>query len=272
MANPPRNKGTGATWTELGDITSPRVINAHKMMHLAQTRRVAGHQKANRAAGAARTRYEPRHDRDNWQLRADLFAELEMRSICIGQGAYDVDACAAPDGSNALCDAWWSVADSCLLNGWAGRNIWCNPVYRAAQITNTLHHFLGCWKSAPYTTSATFVLPMWEDQEWFQLVRDQFEEVARFPAGSMLFSRPPDVPGDERVYVGPTKWPVIIVESAGWNAQLLHREWPGAKSNSHQHGTQKMSRMRLMESLGSLQPTAQRARKVMMLLPQWRNK
>jgi hypothetical protein len=125
------------------------VINAHKMMHQAQTRRVAGHQKANRAAGGARTRYEPRQDRDNWQLRADLFAELERRSICTGQGAYDVDAYAAPDGSNAWCDAWWSVADSCLLNGWAGRNIWCNQVYRAAQIIDMLHQFLGCWKSAP---------------------------------------------------------------------------------------------------------------------------
>ena len=206
-------QGEENRWT-LRAITHPEVVQAHQRMHLAQQCRVAGHKKANRAVGAEVIDYDARQDQDNWQVRADLFYECEENAIAVGDGAYEVDACAAFDGSNALCDVWWSLADPCCSHEWVGRNTWCNMPYQSGAILEILQHFLACWSRSPYTTSATFVLPEWRDQEWFPIVAGELEVIARFPAGTMLFSRPPDSPGDERVYVGPTRWPTVIARKS----------------------------------------------------------
>ena len=203
------------TW----DQTAPTEIKAaHEQMAHLQSMRVAAHEKVQRAAGVAPVQHEPRADRDDWQVRPDKFLEYEQMSVEDGGGMFEVDACAAPDGSNAMTDVWWHVGDDCRRHDWAGKNVWANIPYQpepqSTLMGEILQHFLKCWERSPYTTSATFVLPAWEDQTWFALVRDHFVLVERVPKGTMFFSRPAETPRGRRLYVGPTRWDVVVVRKA----------------------------------------------------------
>ena len=149
-------------------------------------------------------------DDQDWQLLAAVFT-----SLAASWGPFAVDACSDPLGRNSHCDVYWSALNSCLTHSWAGLHVYCNPPFRAAG--DVLRHFLGCHASAPATTSAVFVLPVWPAESWWRCLAGGCV-VGYYPPGSPLFtlpdwrlsSRANPVPR-RRVSQGPTPWPVLMV-------------------------------------------------------------
>ena len=160
------------------------------------------------------SQHSPTRDTDDWQFDADLFWEYYDRF-----GPFSIDACADNQGKNSqLYGAFWCPKDSCLEHAWNGLNVWCNPPWRI--IEPILHHFLECKEQQPYDTHAVFVLPNWPWQPWYPTVMQHFDVVDYFPAGSQLFTAPLVDPlhesplvKAERVSMGPTRWPVMVVMS-----------------------------------------------------------
>lgn len=70
-----------------------------------------------------------------------------------------------------------------------------------------LQHYQQCKQSAPSTTTATIVLPVWSKASWWPIVRN-WKPVKFFPKGTPLFLGTGD--RDSRPKL-PTKWPVVVL-------------------------------------------------------------
>ena len=152
------------------------------------------------------------YDRDDWRVFPAIFALLSA-----ALGPFDKDACADPSGSNSLCDSWWSSLDPALSHPWTSLFLWVNPIFSdwPAYVT----HFLAASRESPYTTSAVFVLPVWEKQEVQWRCLKKARVLGFFPAGSSLFDAPVRInqDSDARHNIGPTPFPVIVL----WFPQAL---------------------------------------------------
>jgi hypothetical protein len=149
-------------------------------------------------------------DDQDWRLDPQVHALLHAR-----WGPFHVDACSDPLGRNAFYPTFWSELDSCLLHSWGGRHVYCNPPFRAAE--EVLRHFWTCFWTAPQSSSAVFVLPVWTTASWWRLLRGGVV-VGYFPAGRSLFTAPDWRSADRanplprtRLHRGPTRWPVVFV-------------------------------------------------------------
>ena len=83
-------------------------------------------------------------------------------------------------------------------------------------ILHFLIRFLVCKIRSPLGTAALFVLPVWVGCPFWDLVVAYgriFEVVARYPAGTRLFTSPNQA-GPMRKDCGPTRWPVVVVRVA----------------------------------------------------------
>ena len=149
-------------------------------------------------------------DDQDWRLSPSVFQLLSSL-----WGPFSVDACSDPLGRNSHCEVFWSALDSCLDRNWAGLHVYCNAPFRA--VGAVLSHFLTCRASAPASTSAVFVLPVWLTESWWRLLAGGVV-VGLYPVGSCLFTLPDwrmasrrnPVPG-RRTSQGPTPWPVLMV-------------------------------------------------------------
>lgn len=70
-----------------------------------------------------------------------------------------------------------------------------------------LQHYQQCKASAPTTTSATIVLPVWSKASWWPIVRD-WKPLKFFPKGTPLFYAAEQ--GGSRPKL-PTKCPVVVL-------------------------------------------------------------
>jgi hypothetical protein len=79
-------------------------------------------------------------------------------------GDLEVDACADPEGRNAVMKEFWSDA---LAAVWDGRKVWCNPPYNSGSIAvaEILQHFHESRQRDP-TSQALFFLPMFTGAKW----------------------------------------------------------------------------------------------------------
>ena len=150
----------------------------------------------------------PTRDTDDWQFDPHLF-DRYYRAI-----PFDVDACADNNGDNAQMRRFWCPRDSCLQHSWAGLAVYCNPPWRL--IDQILSHYLAQQELDMDGTLAVFVLPVWPWAPWYPTVMQHFDIMDYFPAGSQLFTAPSPDPAtpSQRVYMGPTRWPVMVVVSA----------------------------------------------------------
>ena len=149
-------------------------------------------------------------DDQDWQLRGVLFAQLDAE-----WGPFDVDACCDVLGHNAHCPVFWSELNSCLEHCWAGKRVYCNPPFRAAE--DILRHFHACWQRAPGASSAVFILPVWPSERWWRLLSGG-RVVAYWPPGSSVFTSPDWRLASKRVPLpqqradrGVTRWPAVAV-------------------------------------------------------------
>lgn len=162
-------------------------------------------------------------------------------------GPFTVDACADPEGKNALAKKFYHSQKSFLKANVEGENVWLNVPFRRAQ--RFLKHYLECKERAPTQTSAVIVLPKWEQKPWWQLTQG-FRLLRTYPAGSRLFTAPPLAPGEPRVDMGPTKWPVCVfwdpptlqgfVKPLPWQETVQSRESDGETEESEEAEPQEL--------------------------------
>jgi len=96
-----------------------------------------------------------------------------------------------------------------------------NPKYANDDIYRALDKAVSEFQKAPETTKFMFVLPKWETANWYKNFIHYFEIVEEFPKGTpRVFTIPhrshfvkgqTDYAPDNRVYLGPLKWPVIAI-------------------------------------------------------------
>ena len=150
-------------------------------------------------------------DMEDWQIDPGVVRELERQF-----GLFDVDACVDKFRTNSHCIRSWNEEDNCLVQDWAGLNVFCNAPF--SKLEQVLHRFLACKRASPRGTAAVFILPCWVQEPFYELFlanSDTLSVVRRWPAGSPLFTAPvPAGLGGGRRFVGTTSWPVIAVRAS----------------------------------------------------------
>ena len=147
-----------------------------------------------------------RQDKCDWMIKSSIFSQYMAQ-----YGPYTVDACADPNGDNALLPRFWSDQDSCITADWSRENTWCNPPFH--KVESILQQYMKCKANNPNKTSATFVVPMWTTAPWWQTIQEKFRIVEYFPPYSKVFTASPVKGTDARRLAGPIPWPVVIAVS-----------------------------------------------------------
>ena len=141
-----------------------------------------------------------------------MFLQAEFVKIQAELGVqFTLDACANPDGSNALCTNFCSTANSFLKSNVAGQCVWMNPPYTAWHMYKFIRHYLRCKASDPAGTSACIVVPKWQGK--FRHLLQHMQLVKEYDAGSILFSAP-NQHGKGRHVMKGTPWPVQVFYDA----------------------------------------------------------
>ena len=109
--------------------------------------------------------------------------------------------------------------------------------------SGVLEHFIQAYRSAPESTSGTFLLPEWTDYPFWKLVKGA-HLVARYPKGTPLFTSPDwdklRLPGgghslgSERSFRGNTRWPVVVINFPCSGARRACESRLSASGGSHQ--------------------------------------
>jgi hypothetical protein len=113
------------------------------------------------------TNIAQQYDRTDRMLHPTYFIMIERM---IGK-KFTLDACANPNGDNALCDNYCSMNNSFLNYNCAGETVWLNPRFRHTTMKLMIIHYLNCKQQAPYTTSACTLLPEWTVSSFANLLR-----------------------------------------------------------------------------------------------------
>jgi hypothetical protein len=166
------------------------------------------------------SRWERHREDGDWRVRDEVFNQVHSHvsgKYMMGQ-RFTLDGSADPAGTNAMLPRFRSCVDSVLDADLCGERMWCNPDFRIA--SGVLEHFIQAYRSAPESTSGTFLLPEWTDYPFWKLVKGA-HLVARYPKGTPLFTSPDwdklRLPGgghslgSERCFRGNTRWPVVVI-------------------------------------------------------------
>ena len=114
------------------------------------------------------------------------FADVQdFLSKHYGQRPFTMDACANPDGSNALCSNFCSTDQSFLKSDLAGQHVWINPPF--TQHYDFVDHYVK-QKSEHPEISACILVPCWNRIRHQAL--SSMVQVKHYRAGTRLFSRP----------------------------------------------------------------------------------
>lgn len=130
-----------------------------------------------------------------------------------------IDGFANPSGDNAHCPLWCSLVDNFFAKDLRGHHCWINPDFLLIQ--EAIEWWLKAKAAAPDCTSATIIVPVYEQRPWERLLLQHFELVDTFDKGQPLFTTRPatvhatkaeglDVAPRPRVCIGPTRWPVQV--------------------------------------------------------------
>ena len=147
-------------------------------------------------------------DRDDWQ-----FSPVEVNSLDLEFGPFEVDATADETGSNSHFEEFWHASNDCRSHDWAGRNVFCNLPFSI--MSSIFVHFIKCKLASPLGTTATFVVPGWIEHPAISMILDMpewFVRVREYPAGTDLFTSPrAHAHGRGRRVCGPTRWAVWVI-------------------------------------------------------------
>nr|AAO73551.1 reverse-transcriptase [Chlamydomonas reinhardtii] len=134
-------------------------------------------------------------------FRRDLFESIQS-SLGV---TFTYDAACNDEGTNALCARYASPGRSFLASNVAGECVWINPPY--SHIRDWQQHYMRCKASDPEHTSAVFCVPAWP-QVHRLMQKAKYSLVARYPAGTPLFSKPG--PDGQRIPMAGTPWAVDL--------------------------------------------------------------
>ena len=172
------------------------------------------------------SRHRRGRDTSDWQLVPAIFHTVHdyIRHHWLpltptgGLGSLTLDGSADVTGSNAQLPRFCSEVDSVLRRDLRGEHLWVNPDF--TKISEILGHFLLAYRTAPQSTSGTFLLPAWFDHAWWKLTKGA-RVVAFYPKGTNAFTSPDwralTSPtgaltyGAQRVFRGPTRWDFVII-------------------------------------------------------------
>jgi hypothetical protein len=151
-------------------------------------------------------------DNSDRMLKPEVVRDLAWELI--GQQEFDVDVF-SNDG-NAQCKENYTDAFS---HSWMGKHFWFNPPFEEHElVVSMFSKIVVSHVRKPGISSYTVCVPEWPTAPWWvtnNADAAKFERVRTFPTGSLLFTAPPvDGGGDQRVPLGPTRWPVVILHLA----------------------------------------------------------
>ena len=155
------------------------------------------------------------HERDveDWRLHPSVVQSLAEELL--GRSRFDVDLFATADNSH--CELYYSKDDSAFDHFWLNKAYYANPPFEppelvCAAFAKAVHN----WERRPMHTSFTFILPKWTTAPWWPTRCEnsaRFDIIREFPTGSDLFTAPANG-GPERVSLGVTRWPVVVLHLA----------------------------------------------------------
>ena len=145
-------------------------------------------------------------DRDDWMLLPNLWAPLDIQF-----GPFTVDCCVSRHGANSFCRVGWTKEDDARVMDFRGHNAWGNLPF--SDFLAILQNFLRCKRRQQNGTSGTFLVPCWEGNPGYELVKSLpgvFKVRRRWGARSTLFTAP-SPEGGGRTFWGKTRFPVLVV-------------------------------------------------------------
>ena len=123
---------------------------------------------------------------NNIMLRRTIFEDIENE---LGI-RFSLDGCCAMDGSNShIQHNYCSKIRSFMHTSAAGHNVWLHASPK--HIYDYTRHYFKCKARAPHTTSACFVVPIWDDPPplWLDLFAGM-TVLRQYPAGADIFVQP----------------------------------------------------------------------------------
>ena len=157
------------------------------------------------------SRYVWDFDTADWMMVEKVFNEAER---CSGR-TLTLDGAADPVGSNSHLPRFCSKVESYFRRDLTGEALIANPDYKL--IAEYLAYFLRYWRKSPHNTSGVFMLPIWESQGWWRLLKGAML-LFWIREGSSIFTSPEWFAQTEyrrrpanRIYRGETKWDVMVV-------------------------------------------------------------
>ena len=85
-----------------------------------------------------------------------------------------------------------------------GHHVWVNPPFQLDTVKSWVEHFLACRERSPSTTSAVFLVPVWEDFPQVFQNQPAFRLLKEFAVGTRLFTQP--LPGGQRKPMPGVPW------------------------------------------------------------------
>ena len=129
-------------------------------------------------------------------------------------GPVSVDACADDQGQVAQTTEFFCPKRSFLGSDVSGQCVWLNPPFD--RMKEFLSHMCKCRDMAPSSTRALIVVPKWEQEPWYSMLRG-CTLLHEYPSGTELFTYL-NVTG-EREPAGPCPWPVQLWAMGDFSSQ-----------------------------------------------------
>ncbi|KAK3269703.1 hypothetical protein CYMTET_21871 [Cymbomonas tetramitiformis] len=145
-------------------------------------------------------------DRDDWMLLPNLWRPLDVQF-----GPFTVDCCVSQHDANSFCRVGWTKEDDARVMDFRGHNCWGNLPFSG--FLEIIQNFLRCKRQQQRGTAGTFLVPVWEGDPGYELVKslpEVFKVVRRWPARSTLFTAP-SPQGGGRTFWGDTRWATMVV-------------------------------------------------------------
>ncbi|KAK3234401.1 hypothetical protein CYMTET_55343 [Cymbomonas tetramitiformis] len=113
-----------------------------------------------------------RQDRDDWMVCPVRWAALDQEF-----GPFTVDSCVAVSRANAYCYHNWSAVEDARVQKFDGHNAWGNLPFSI--MFAILKNFLKCKRRQQWGTSACFLVPVWDGDAGWELVKSLPQELQR---------------------------------------------------------------------------------------------
>ncbi|KAK3243420.1 hypothetical protein CYMTET_46923 [Cymbomonas tetramitiformis] len=105
-----------------------------------------------------------RQDRDDWMVCLVRWAALDQEF-----GPFTMDSCVAVSRANSYCYHSWSREEDARMQRFDGHNAWGNLPFSI--MVEIIRNFLRCKRRQQWGTSACFLVPVWDGDEGWELVK-----------------------------------------------------------------------------------------------------